>query len=151
MRPTTPASARFCDGLSAAGVMVSTTGHVDDAAVSVALLGLELDERLALRPPSGSPRRSQSLADGERAARPGRRRRPSTVPVPAVDRVRVLDLEPGRAVTANPVIGSSRSFGTSNVIDSELSLGRYAGVATTCAAARARERRERATDRDGER
>ena len=27
MRPTTPASARFCDGLSAAGVIVSTTGH----------------------------------------------------------------------------------------------------------------------------
>src|SRR5262245_39241195 len=40
---------------------------------------------------------------------------------------------PSGAVSVNDVIGSERSFGTSKVIDSELSFARKLGVAMTCA------------------
>ena len=60
---------------------------------------------------------------------------PSTVPVQPSTGCACSIVSPGGAVTANSIIGSTRSFGASNEIDSELSLDRYAGEAMTCAAA----------------
>src|SRR6188508_55572 len=52
---------------------------------------------------------------------------------------------PSGAESVNDVIGSDRSLGASNAIDSELMLARKVGVATTCAAAGAASTRAAAT------
>src|SRR6476619_357785 len=133
MRPTTPASARFCDGLSAAGVIVSTTGHLTTpwSAYLCSVMSsmrpgfafaFSVTPNVAIAPEASDPPDHVAVA-------------PSTVPVQPSTGCACSIASPGGAVTANSIIGSTRSFGASNEIDSELWLDRYAGEAMTCAAA----------------